>query len=332
MEAQDHAKHKYLQLANFILNEIKTNKLKIGDKIPSVNQLAESLKISKSTVMSGLIHLSEKGIIESIYRKGYYVKTNKLKQNFRIFFLMDQLTIFKEELYSSFYNSVKNFAEVDVYFHNYNSHLFEQLILESLNNYTHFVIIPNLKADVSAILNQIPAKKRLILDYNYENLEGDYSAVYQDFEGDIYEALRSLESKIRKYKRLLLVSPEGLFYSDLVKKGFVRFCEEFGMPHVFMSSTKGQDVSEGDCYITLNRYDTDDVDLIKIIHQKKFSLGKEIGLISYNDFYVKEVLEGGITVISTDFAKMGEDAADLIINSRYEKIKNRSKVKIRKSL
>src|SRR5690606_6917462 len=215
-----------------------------------------------------------------VYRKGYYVKTNKLKQNIRIFFLMDQLTIFKEELYNSFYNKTKNIAEVDVYFHNYNPKLFEQLILENLNNYTHFVIIPNLKADVGAILNQVPAKKRLILDYNYENLDGDYSVVYQDFEEDIYEALKSLKKKIQKYERLLLVSSERMFYSDLVKKGFIRFCEEFDMPHVFISSMKDQEVSQGDCYITLNRYDTDDVDLIKIIHQKKLTLGKDIGLIS----------------------------------------------------
>src|SRR5690606_10476286 len=171
-----------------------------------------------------------------------------------------------------------------------------------------------------------------ILDYNYENLEGDYSVVYQDFEEDIYEALKSLERKIQKYKRLLLVSPERMFYSDLVKKGFIRLCEEFDMPYVFISSMKDQEVSQGDCYITLNRYDTDDVDLIKIIHQKKLTLGKEIGLISYNDFYVKEVLEGGITVISTDFAKMGEDAAELIIENRTEKIRNRSIIKVRNSL
>ena len=69
MDNKNLSKHKYLQLANFIISEIHVNKLKIGDKIPSVNQLADSLNISKSTVMAGLVHLSEKGIIESVYRK-----------------------------------------------------------------------------------------------------------------------------------------------------------------------------------------------------------------------------------------------------------------------
>lgn len=332
MENQNLSKHKYLQLANFIINEIQENKLQIGEKIPSVNQLADSLEISKSTVMAGLVHLSEKGIIESVYRKGYYVKTNKLKQDIRIFFLMDQLTIFKEELYNAFYNKLGNRAEVDVHFHNYKPQLFEKLILENLNNYTHFVIIPNLKGNVAKILNQIPAKKRLILDYDHEHLKGEYSVVYQDFEADIYEALKSMKSKIKRYKRLILVSTNKTFYSGLVKKGITKFCKEFDVPCGFIPTIKDSEIVEGDCYITLNRYDTDDVDLIKKIHERKFKLGKEIGLISYNDFYVKEVLEGGITVISTDFAKMGEDAAELIVENRVEKIKNRSIIKVRNSL
>lgn len=332
MDNQNLSKHKYLQLANFIISEIHDNKLKIGDKIPSVNQLADLLNISKSTVMAGLVHLSEKGIIESVYRKGYYVKKNKLQQDIRIFFLMDQLTIFKEELYSAFYKKLSNKAEVDVYFHNYKPDHFEQLIVGNLNNYTHFVIIPNLKGNVAKTLNKIPSKKRLILDYDHGSLKGDYSVIYQDFEADIYEALKSMKSKIKRYERLILVSTNKTFYSSLVKKGFTRFCKGFNVSYDFISTIKDSEIVKGDCYITLNRYDTDDVDLIKKIHEKSYKLGKEIGLISYNDFYVKEVLEGGITVISTDFAKMGEDAADLIIENRTEKIRNRSIIKVRNSL
>lgn len=54
--------------------------------------------------------------------------------------------------------------------------------------------------------------------------------------------------------------------------------------------------------------------MIKLAKKKGYELGKEIGLISYNDTAVKEILEGGITVISTDFEMMGKAAASVILN------------------
>lgn len=41
-------------------------------------------------------------------------------------------------------------------------------------------------------------------------------------------------------------------------------------------------------------------------------LGSDIGIIAYNDAPFKEILAGGITVLSTDFAKMGETTARMI--------------------
>jgi DNA-binding LacI/PurR family transcriptional regulator len=51
-------------------------------------------------------------------------------------------------------------------------------------------------------------------------------------------------------------------------------------------------------------------------------IGKDVGIISYNETPLKEILLDGITVISTDHAKMGELAAQLILENRTERIKN----------
>jgi DNA-binding LacI/PurR family transcriptional regulator len=50
-----------------------------------------------------------------------------------------------------------------------------------------------------------------------------------------------------------------------------------------------------------------------------YTLGKDIGIISYNDTPLKELL--GITVISTDFNIMGETAASMILNNEKGEIK-----------
>jgi DNA-binding GntR family transcriptional regulator len=329
---QDKAKLKYLLLAESIITQIKNGELGIGDQIPSVNQLSSGYGMSKSTVLMGLNHLSEKGIIEAVYRKGYFVRKNSVDHDYRIFFLMDKITVFKEELYQAFYNQLKEKADIDVYFHNHNYRIFERLVLENLHNYTHFVVISILKEDVSGIINQIPPEKRIILDYNEEGLNGNYSVVYQDFEGDLYSALRDVRTRIEKYKRLVLVLPDNTFYGHLVKQGFQKYCNEFCQPHSIINKVTEDNFCVGDVYITLNRYDIDDVNIIKLVHKRKLQLGVDVGLISYNDLYMKEVLEGGITVISADFTRMGEEAANLIKENRIAKIKSPSKLIIRASL
>jgi len=329
---QDKTRHKYLQLAEIISDQINEGKLRIGDQLPSVNQLSATYRMSKSTILLGLDHLSEKGIIESVYRKGYFVRKSKAHHEYRIFLLMDKITIFKEELYQALYNKLKEHAEIDVFFHNHNFKLFDRLIRENLHNYTHFVVIPILKEDVTEILNLIPAHKRIILDCNYEGLSGNYSVVYQDFAGDIYSALRDVRNLLDKYERLVLVLPDNIYFGQLIREGFEQYCREFKVTNLTIPRITEEHFQKGDVYITLNRYDIDDVNIIKFAHKRKWRLGKEIGLISYNDLYMKEVLEGGITVISADFTRMGEEAANLILENRFARIKSPSKLIIRNSL
>jgi len=64
------------------------------------------------------------------------------------------------------------------------------------------------------------------------------------------------------------------------------------------------------------------VNLIKNCRAAKLKLGKDVGIISYNDTPLKEILSDGISVISTDHARMGETAARLILDNKKEKIKN----------
>jgi DNA-binding LacI/PurR family transcriptional regulator len=45
-------------------------------------------------------------------------------------------------------------------------------------------------------------------------------------------------------------------------------------------------------------------------------LGKDIGIISYNDTPGKEILRDGITVISTDFENLGAKAAEMILEKK----------------
>lgn len=323
---------KYMQLVDFISNQIENDLLKINDRLPSLNQLTEKLSISKETALKGLNYLSEKGIIEAEYRKGYYVKKKTQYHPYRVCLILDKMNVLRDRVYQSFLETIKEHADVDVYFHHHNFKVFEKLIEENLNNYTHFVVTTFFKEKPNVILNRIPAHKRIIIDFQEKDLKGNYTCIYQDYKSDIVDSLTELLPQLEKYKRLALISPPEAFHAKNVVEGFEIFCKQYKKNYRVFNSIDEAIAKQGDAYITFSRYDQDDVNIIKIARKKNWKLGKDIGLISYNDTAVKEVLENGITVISTDFNKMGEEAAKAIINKEPVIMRDPAKVILRNSL
>jgi len=323
---------KYLQLVDYILLLIEKEELHINDRLPSLKQFEQQFGISKETVLKGLNYLLEKGIIESVYRKGYYVRKKSIDHSFRIFLLLDKMNIMRDRFYHTLFEAIKDKADIDVYFHHHNAKVFEKLILENLNSYTHFVIAAYLKENVADILNQIPAAKRIMIDFDQPHLNGQYSSIYQDFKSDIFDALVKVISKLKKYTQLVLIVPKESFHAHLVIDGFLQFCQEQNFPYIIQHEITSTHFKKGNVYITFSRYDTDDVKLIKLARKKKYLLGKDVGLISYNDTDVKEILEGGITVISSDFEAMGKTVADIIENKKTQRLRNPTKIILRQSL
>lgn len=79
--------------------------------------------------------------------------------------------------------------------------------------------------------------------------------------------------------------------------------------------------------------ENDLVNLIKKSREiKDITVGKNLGILSYNETPLKEVLERGISVISTDFSTMGKLAAEMILRKEGGMIKNEFKVIVRESL
>src|SRR5690606_18335055 len=76
----------------------------------------------------------------------------------------------------------------------------------------------------------------------------------------------------------------------------------------------------GQVYIVIEEADL--VEIIKKTSAKNLKLGSDVGLISYNSTPFKEILAGGISVLSTDFEMMGSTVAGMIFNKNKQKIKN----------
>jgi DNA-binding LacI/PurR family transcriptional regulator len=134
---------------------------------------------------------------------------------------------------------------------------------------------------------------------------------------------------IKKYKKIVLLfsdekQPKGIL------KGFQLFCNHHTIVYEVVSSIKDRILEIGELYLVL-----DDINLIRIIKkikENKLILAKDIGIISFNDTMLKEVVEDGITTISTDFNLMGERLAQMILNNEQVKIENSSSLILRKSI
>lgn len=72
---------KYERIAQEITNAISNNEYKVGDKLPSVEQLKSQYQVSKSTIIKALGMLQKDGIIYQTQGSGIYVR-NKNKSGY----------------------------------------------------------------------------------------------------------------------------------------------------------------------------------------------------------------------------------------------------------
>lgn len=325
---------KYLQLAECISIAIKQGKLRKGDKIFSINELSNECFLSRDTVQKAYNSLVQQGVIKAIQGKGYYVNRTDIGRSYRILLLFNKISNYKKEIYDSFIHALGENAFVDLKIHHSNIRVFEDLIMDNLNEYDFFVVMPHFYEHASKahdLISRIPIQKLIILDKDLTHIEKNYTAVYQDFKNDIVEALDTGLTHLKKYNNFFLVFPKLVPYPPEIVVGFKNFCMQNRFCYNIIPEIQpASQLIKGSVYIVIE--ETDLVQVIKKCRAQKLKPGRDIGIISYNETPLKEILLDGITVLSTDHAKMGQTAAALILENRQEKIKNPFTLTIRKSL
>ncbi len=317
---------KYQQIVHSIIEGIEKGLLKKGQQLASINEMSAANKMARQTIVKAYAELQSRGIIEAKHGKGFYVTKIKARVRLNIFVLFDTFNAYKEILYASFKRALPQDTRFSIFFHHYDIRQFRQLISDHVGNYNYYVIMPHFDMDVSAILKTIPNDKLLLLDKNVEKFNNDCGAVYQDFEKDVYNGLYEGLQLIKKYKKVHLVfGKEHLQYVPAgILKGVTNFCRVNNIRPAFMDNLDEKKIKAAEAYLIFN--DTDMVRFIKYCAAMKWKLGRDIGLISYDDTPLKEILLGGVTVITTDFALMGSTGGRLIAGRRMEKIANPSKL------
>ena len=325
---------KYKQIINSVISGLEQGILKNNDQLPSVNSLIIRFEVSRDTVVKAYDNLKLIGIIDSIPGKGYYIKSTNFRVKAKIFLLFNKLSAHKKIIYDAFSKALGDQATIDFFIYNNDFQLFKNTIqAHKANNYTHFVIIPHFLEGgehASGFINQLPKHKLILLDKNLGGIEGEYAAVYQDFEQDIYEALVEALPLLSKYQKLKIIFPPYSYHPIEILSGFKKFCAEYAFKYVVVNDIAVEPIARDEVFINLMEDDL--VTLIKRVKNLGLKVGKDVGVISYNETPLKEILLDGITIISTDFQQLGETAAQLILKNEKKHITNPFRLVIRNSL
>jgi len=236
-------------------------------------------------------------------------------------------------LYDNLMANLGDGVNVNIFFHHHNLKVFENLLTNNLGQYNFYVVMPHFIEDVTKFLQNIPKEKLLILDIDAPKLGDDYAILHQDFEKNIYQGLSKAVLLIKKYQTLTLVlSSKNFQFTPIgIINGFEKFCKEFKISYEIISNLEEEEHLQKDhAYLVFRENDL--VRFINWSNKKGWKLGEDIGLISYDDTPIKEILAEGISVISNDFALMGKVAAQMILSREKGRFVNESRFIERKSL
>jgi DNA-binding transcriptional regulator YhcF (GntR family) len=324
---------KYQQLANSIVKAIEDGKLQVDDMLPSINELSFEFEICRDTAEKGYKFLKNQGIIGSVPGKGYFIKNVDVNRSTKIFLMFNKLSPHKKLIYDSLVSTLGDKAAIDFYIYNNDLGLFRKLLENSKTDYHYYVILPHfIEGGETAhkIINTLPKEKLILLDKVIPGVTGNYGAVYENFEKDIFTSLEQALQPLSKYHTIKLIFPENSYYPEEIVNGFTNFCEKYTFNFKVVHDISEEPIHSGEVFINL--MDNDLVVLIERLIESKFKVGKDVGVISYNETPLKKIILNGITTISTDFEAMGIETAKIIQENTLRHIEIPFSLTIRPSL
>ncbi len=308
---------KYQQLINSLLQDIEMGELKAGERLPSINEASEECYLSRDTVERAYTELHKMGVITSIFRKGYFISDSKVIIKTKVLVLVGKITDSNKDLYNSLIEHLgKNYA-VDIFTYEYKTKNFLEILNQQLGNYHYYVIVPHLveeNEETFKTLKKIAGDRLIVLEQEFKQLNHQYSKLTVSNLHNLTKIFNPHINLFKNYKGFNLVLSDDEYFDSNLITSLRNFCNSIQLDFQVLDGLEEEDFSANQIYLTLN--ETDLVQTIRYIEQKKFELGKDIGIISLNNSPMKEILGGGISVISLEFNEIGQKVAEGIKNTQ----------------
>lgn len=327
-----HIPSKIKQIVHAVSMAIDNGGLKPHSKLPSINDFSKTYHYGRDTVEKAYRELIEEGYVYAVPAKGYYVVGRKDKK-LKVLLIFNKLSSYKKIIYYSFIDTLQDKAVVDLQVHHYDVRRLEEILEANMGKYHYYVIMPHFfhktsKKSYLKVLKSIPSSQLMIMDKHVPELGKHHMTVYQDFKQDIHDVLESSVKLLKKYTRLTIVFPFQSNHPRDIIEGCYEFCLKHQKTFSVISSLDKELPQAGTAYIVTAESDL--AQLIKKSKETDLQPGKNVGIISFNETVLKELLE--ITVITTDFEAMGKTAALMLLNKEIKQVRNPFQMIVRKSL
>lgn len=312
----DHrGKSKREAIVNGVLEAIEKNVLTKNAPLPSINKFISKLGVARMTVVKALNVLKERGIIVAEDKVGYFVRDINVKRELKVFIFLTGFNSYQEILYNKIIEEVTEpNITIDLFFHHCNPKIFKSVLQENLGSYGLYLITSFDHPVVASLLAKVPRNKLLQI-IRPPLLEG-VASINQDFYTELSKALNNLTERLKNYDRFVLIFPAKKAHPKEIQKAFVHFCEGNNINYSVESTIRKGLIRKGTAFWVIE--DAHLISLIKMVEEAGLEMGKEVGILSYNETPMKEIIRNGITVVSTDFVQMGKAIADYIIKPSYQ--------------
>jgi len=328
IELENFEKSKNEAIINGIIEAIDRGVISKGAPLPSVNKMIQKLGVARMTVVRALNELKERGFIVSEDKVGYFVANDK-KPELKVFLMLNDFSSYLENFYTQIIKDIINQnIKIDLFFHHCNPTILKTILYENLGFYGLYIIAVFDSPIVKTAVSRIPSRK--LLQIIRPPLIENASSICQDFYLGLKEKLKKLIPFLAKYKQFILITHEKYHHPASIKTAFTDFCQENNIANRIEKEINSDLIGSGTAFWVIE--DNDLITLIRLSEEAGFRIGYEIGILSYNDTPMKEFIRNGITVISVDFAKMGQSVSAYMKNPVYTHQVFELELIIRKSL
>jgi DNA-binding LacI/PurR family transcriptional regulator len=174
------------------------------------------------------------------------------------------------------------------------------------------VIMPFPAPEVAEALAALPTDRLLVLDIHACIPSKRTAWLVLNFDAQLVQALRSGLDRLRRYRRLVLVFPPDNHDPLEIPDAVQRFGRRAGLETRVVPRLTEQMVETETAYLVID--DKDLVSLVKHCNATGHRLGHDVGVLSYNDTPLKEIVAGGISVVSIDFYGLGVRAGQHLLD------------------
>ena len=320
---------KYEQIVNGVTSAIRSKALRKGVGMPSISKVSDEYDLARETVAKAYRRLRSRGIIHSIPSKGYYVASESIEHTVRVFLLLNAFNLDNRVLYEAFHQRLGDQAQVDLFFHHYNIDEFKRLIRDNAGKYEMYVVKPFDHESMPEILREVEQKELLILDRK-DHLNEEFSYIGQDFDNAVFDCLESETKRFLRYSEINVICPSSMQHPVATLNAIKRFCRHNKITYRLCRGVEGLKAKKGVVYFSF--FDEDLAVLLEKCEASDFRIGRDVGIVAYNDTPLKKYIAGGLTVISTNFQQMGQSAADFVLDRTVRERVIPTSLIIRKSL